>query len=379
IKRQEIEETYHVTFSEDDEAISKSSIEGDEINFNENRSFPDDKFLVSKIKVSQSSGKDDYFPYVPAYDPLSTNNITIPNHDTPTESPNLQDSPDESLKFTIAYGHPVLHEPDHSESAVNFEPAEVQDSIINELISEVEPSLTIILPSADVAHNPYVPQDRWSREKHIELVNILGELEAGVTTRSRYKDSEATSTHECLYVNFLSEIKPKKLIEALEEEGWVIVMREELNQFKRNKVWTLVHVPYGKTIIKIKWIFKNKMDESGVVINNKARLVAQGFSQQDGIDYDETFSPVARLEGIRIFLAYVAYMGFVVYQMDVKSVFLNGKIAEEVYVQQPPGFESSEFHNHVCKLDKALYGLQQAPRAWYETLSKFLIQHKFVR
>ncbi|GJS94424.1 retrovirus-related pol polyprotein from transposon TNT 1-94 [Tanacetum coccineum] len=121
------------------------------------------------------------------------------------------------------------------------------------------------------------------------------------------------------------------------------------------------------------------MDENGIVIKNKARLVAQGYNQQEGIDYEETFAPVARLEAIRIFLAYAAYMGFMVYQMDVKSAFLNGKISEEVYVQQPPGFESSEYPNHVCKLDKALYGLKQAPRAWYETLSKFLIQHKFVR
>ncbi|GKC11454.1 retrovirus-related pol polyprotein from transposon TNT 1-94, partial [Tanacetum coccineum] len=120
------------------------------------------------------------------------------------------------------------------------------------------------------------------------------------------------------------------------------------------------------------------MDEEGVVTKNKARMVAQGYNQQEGIDYEETFAPVARLEAIRIFLAYAAYMGFVVYQMDVKSEFLNGKILEEVYVQQPLRFESSEFPDHVCKLDKALYGLKQAPRAWYETLSTFLIQHKFV-
>ncbi|GJZ21695.1 retrovirus-related pol polyprotein from transposon TNT 1-94 [Tanacetum coccineum] len=120
------------------------------------------------------------------------------------------------------------------------------------------------------------------------------------------------------------------------------------------------------------------MDENGIVIKNKARLVAQGYNQQEVIDYEETFAPVARLEAIRIFLACAAYMGFMVYQMDVKA-FLNGKISMEVYVQQPPGFKSSEFPNHVCKLDKALYGLKQAPRAWYETLSKFLIQHKFVR
>ncbi|GKD43025.1 retrovirus-related pol polyprotein from transposon TNT 1-94, partial [Tanacetum coccineum] len=108
-------------------------------------------------------------------------------------------------------------------------------------------------------------------------------------------------------------------------------------------------------------------------------LVAQGYIQQEGIDYDETFAPVSRLEDIRIFLAYAAYMGFVVFQMDVKSSLLNGKISEEVYVQPPPGFKSSEFPNHVCKLDKALYGLKQALIAWYETLSKFVLQHKFVR
>ncbi|GKA97385.1 retrovirus-related pol polyprotein from transposon TNT 1-94 [Tanacetum coccineum] len=99
----------------------------------------------------------------------------------------------------------------------------------------------------------------------------------------------------------------------------------------------------------------------------------------EGIDYEETFAPIARLEAIRIFLAYAAYMGFMVYRMDVKSAFLNGKISKEVYVQQPSMFESSEYPNHVCKLDKALYGLKQAPKAWYETLSKFLIEHKFVR
>ncbi|GKD32885.1 retrovirus-related pol polyprotein from transposon TNT 1-94 [Tanacetum coccineum] len=107
------------------------------------------------------------------------------------------------------------------------------------------------------------------------------------------------------------------------------------------------------------------MEENVIVIKNKAWLVTQGYNQQEEIDYEETFAPVARLEAIRIFLAYAAYMGFMVYQMDVKSAFLNGKISEDVYVQQPPGFESSEYPNHVCKLDKALYGLKQSPRAWY--------------
>ncbi|GKA31507.1 retrovirus-related pol polyprotein from transposon TNT 1-94, partial [Tanacetum coccineum] len=219
----------------------------------------------------------------------------------------------------------------------------------------------------------------WSREKYIELVNILGEPQAGVTTRSRIRDSEATSAHECLYVNFLSEIEPKKLIEALKEEGWIIAMQEELNQFESSKGLDSGSYSSWKNHYWTKWIWKNKMDEHGVVVKNKAWLVAQGYNQQEGIDYEETFAPVARLEAIRIFLAYVAYMGFKVYQMDVKSAFLNRKISEEVYVQQPPGFESSEFPNHVCKVDKALYGLKQALRAWYETLSTFLIQHNFVR
>ncbi|GJR20233.1 retrovirus-related pol polyprotein from transposon TNT 1-94 [Tanacetum coccineum] len=123
---------------------------------------------------------------------------------------------------------------------------------------------------------------------------------------------------------------------------------------------------------------QNKRDETGIVIKNKARLVSQGYIQQKGIDYDETFALVARLEAIMIFLAFATYMNFIVYQMDVKSAFLIGKL-KEVYVKQPLGFESSEFPNHVCKLDKALYGLKQAPRAWYETLSTYLTEHKFVR
>ncbi|GJR80246.1 retrovirus-related pol polyprotein from transposon TNT 1-94 [Tanacetum coccineum] len=125
-------------------------------------------------------------------------------------------------------------------------------------------------------------------------------------------------------------------------------------------------------------IGRNKRDETGIVIKNKARLVAQGYNQLEGIYYDETFTPIARLEAIRIFFAFATYMNFIFYQMDIKSAFPNGKLKEEVYVKQPPGFESSEFPNHVCKLDKALYGLKQAPRAWYETLSTYLTEHKFV-
>jgi hypothetical protein len=124
-------------------------------------------------------------------------------------------------------------------------------------------------------------------------------------------------------------------------------------------------------------VFRDKQDENGVVTRNKARLVAKGYSQVEGLDFDETYALVARLVSIHILLAYATYHGFKLYQMDVKSAFLNGPIKEEVYVEQPPGFEDSEYSDHVYKLSKALYGLKQAPRAWYECLRDFLITNGF--
>ena len=156
-------------------------------------------------------------------------------------------------------------------------------------------------------------------------------------------------------------------------------MQEELNEFERNKVWNLVPKPENHSIIGTKWVFKNKMDENGKVVRNKARLVAQGYSQEEGVDYDESFAPVARLEAIRLLMAFACFKGFKLYQMDVKSAFLNDFIQKDVYVKQPPGFENQKFPNHVYKLFKSLYGLKQAPRAWYDRLSKFLLENDFNR
>ncbi|WVZ97493.1 hypothetical protein U9M48_043022 [Paspalum notatum var. saurae] len=148
-------------------------------------------------------------------------------------------------------------------------------------------------------------------------------------------------------------------------------MHEELENFERNHVRDLVEPSPNRRPIGTKWVFKNKRGEDGMVVRNKARLVAQGFYQKKGIDYEETFAPVARLEAIRILLAFVASKGFKLQQMDAKSAFLNGFIEEEVYVRQPPGFESARFLDRVYKLRKALYGLKQAPRAWYARLKSF--------
>ncbi|GKD78819.1 putative ribonuclease H-like domain-containing protein, partial [Tanacetum coccineum] len=146
------------------------------------------------------------------------------------------------------------------------------------------------------------------------------------------------------------------VIHALKDPSWIEAIQEELLQFKLQEVWNLVDFPNGKRAIGNKWVFKNKKDEKGIVIRNKARLVAQGYTQEEGIDYDEAFAPVARIEAIRLFLAYASFKDFMVYQMDVKSVFLYGKSEEEVYVCQPLGFEDPDFPNRVYKVEKALYG-----------------------
>ncbi|GKC87033.1 putative ribonuclease H-like domain-containing protein [Tanacetum coccineum] len=192
--------------------------------------------------------------------------------------------------------------------------------------------------------------------------------------RTNHKDYQ-----NCLFACFLSQIEPKKVTQALTDPSWIEAMQDELLQFRLQKVWRLVDLPKGKHAIGTKWVYRNKKDERGIVVRNKARLVAQGYTQEEGIDYDEVFAPVARIEAIRLFLAYASFMGFIVYQMDVKSAFLYGTIEEEVYVCQPPGFEDPQFPDKVYKVEKALYGLHQAPRAWYETLSTYLLENRFRR
>jgi len=169
-------------------------------------------------------------------------------------------------------------------------------------------------------------------------------------------------------------MEPKNVYEALTDSDWILAMQEELHQFERNQAWYLVPKPKDRAIIGTKWVFRNKLDEQGTVIRNKARLVVQGYNQEEDIDYEETFTPVARVEAIRILITFAAYMEFKLYQMEVKITFLNGYLKEEVYLMQPPGFENKEFPNRVFKLEKVLYGLKQALRAWYERLSNFLLK-----
>ncbi|GJV81924.1 putative ribonuclease H-like domain-containing protein [Tanacetum coccineum] len=211
---------------------------------------------------------------------------------------------------------------------------------------------------------PTTPNTRIHKDHSLD--HVIGDIQSGVQTRGMTKNTNEHGfisavyegkTHEdlhtCLFACFLSQEEPKRIAKALSDPAWVEAMQEELLQ--------------------------NKKDERGIVTRNKARLVAQGYTQEEGIDYDEVFAPVARIEAIRLFLAYASFMGFMVYQMDVKSAFLYGTIEEEVYVCQPLGFEDPDYPDKVYKVVKALYGLHQAPRAWYGTLAKYLLDNGFQR
>ncbi|GKA46409.1 retrovirus-related pol polyprotein from transposon TNT 1-94 [Tanacetum coccineum] len=183
----------------------------------------------------------------------------------------------------------------------------------------------------------------------------------------------------CMFALTVSTTEPKNIKEAMADHAWIEGMHDELHQFDRLNVWELVDKPFGKTVINLKLLWKNKKDEDNTVIRNKARLVAKGYRQEEGIDFEESFAPVARLEAVWIFVAYAAHKSFPIYQMDVKTAFLNGPLKEEVYVSQPDGFVDPDHPEKVYRLRKALYGLKQAPRAWYDELSTFLISKGFTK
>jgi hypothetical protein len=155
-------------------------------------------------------------------------------------------------------------------------------------------------------------------------------------------------------------------------------MEEELDQIEKNDTWELVPRPKDKNVIDTKWVYRNKLNEDGQVTRNKSILVCKGYAQVEGVDFEDTFSLVTRMEAIQLLLAYACSKNIKVYQMDVKSTFLNGELEEEVYIEKPEGFQLSENADYVCKLKKALYNLKQAPRAWYSRLDKYLQQVGFI-
>ncbi|GJT38391.1 retrovirus-related pol polyprotein from transposon TNT 1-94 [Tanacetum coccineum] len=310
-RRQQTEENYHITFDESTDAIKFIKPSDDNITIAESERYTHDEYLLLYEPSRRYQVKTNVVSFIDPYERLEPVVIkTYVSYDQHDQA-NQNDQNDH-----LAHDDEILND-DQSEHSNHNNDNHIIDNLPN--TKDVQSYEPLSSPAEDAS------------DKHIELVNIIGDPGARMLTRAMAKELSAASAHECLFVDFLSKEEPKKVSEAFKHPGWVDAIQEELNQFARNKI----------------------------------RLVAQGYNQQEGIDYDKTFSPVARLVAIRIFLAFATYMNFTVYQMDVKSAFLNGKLKEEVYVKQPLGFESNEFPNHVFKLDKAIYRLKQASRAWY--------------
>nr|GEV72824.1 retrovirus-related Pol polyprotein from transposon TNT 1-94 [Tanacetum cinerariifolium] len=218
---------------------------------------------------------------------------------------------------------------------------------------------------------PYPHDYQWTRDHPLE--QVIGEPSRPVLTRNQLKiDGDM-----CIYALTVIIIEPKTVKEALTDPARIESIQEELHQFIKLDVWELVPSLDGIKPLTLKWLFKNKHDEENTIIRNKTRLVVRGYRQEEGIEFEESFAPVAWMEAIRIFLAYAAHKGITVYQMDVKTAFIHGSLKEDVYVCQPEGFIDTDYPSHVYKLKKVLYGLKQVPRAWYDELSTFLLQNGF--
>nr|GFA98755.1 retrovirus-related Pol polyprotein from transposon TNT 1-94 [Tanacetum cinerariifolium] len=219
----------------------------------------------------------------------------------------------------------------------------------------------------------YPSEHRWTKDHPLEQV-IRNPSQSIRTRRQLESDAEI-----CMFALTVSRTEPKNIKEAMADSAWIESMQEELYQFDRLDVWELVDRPLWTNVINLKWLWKNKRDEENTVIRNKSRLVAKGYAQKEGVDFEESFAPVARLEAVRWFITYAAHKSFTIYQMDVKTAFLYGPLKEEVYVNQPDGFVDPYHPDKVYRLKKALYGLKQAPRAWYDELSKFLLSKGFTK
>ncbi|GJT83734.1 retrovirus-related pol polyprotein from transposon TNT 1-94 [Tanacetum coccineum] len=273
--------------------------------------------LIQRISVTTGHKP----PSVVSRAPPTAVPILVDTIGTPSSTSVDQDAPSASTSLTPEDSHePVLHQ-------------------------DVE---VIIKSDVHTNHQPFEHLSKWTKDHPLE--NVIGNPSRPVSIRKQLQ----TDAMWCYFDAFLTSVEPKNYKEALKESSWIKAMQEEIHEFERLQVWELVPHPDYVMLINLKWIFK-------------------------GIDFKESFAPVARIEAIQIFVANAAHKNMTIYQMDVKIVFLNGKLREEVYVSQPEGFVDQDNPNHMYSLKKALYGLKQAPRAWYDMLSKFLLSQMFFK
>nr|GEX28840.1 integrase, catalytic region, zinc finger, CCHC-type, peptidase aspartic, catalytic [Tanacetum cinerariifolium] len=296
--------------------------------------------------------------------------------DYSTGSPSLTTVDQDALSLSKSHTTTEIQSPvilqEVEEDNLDIEVAHIRnDPLLGVPIIEVTSAQSSLMVSPHQIVQPDHPiphhNSKWTKDHPLD--NIIGQLSRPVSKRLQLHEQALF----CYYDAFLTSVEPKAYKEALTQSCWIEAMQEELNEFERLEVWELVPRQNKVMVITLKWIYKVKLDELGGILKNKDRLVTLGYRQEKGINFEESFAPVARLEAIRIFLAYVAHKNMVVYQMDVKTTFFNGNLREEVYVSQPDGFVDQDNPNQLYKLKKALYGLKQASRAWYDMLSSFLI------
>jgi hypothetical protein len=382
----EIQETIHANFDELIQMASEQNSLGPEIN---RLNFPD-----SSAEPLSLNRKELETLFAPLFDDTIENRASEGSLISAAQPENIQvpDSPQQT-KTTVEKDVPPIASPTTSgqttsnsrQSAEDPSPSSVPQSAEHDPNTffnpfETAPTIHDIVESSTRNLDPANMRDnyqlhpsthKWTRDH--PLVQIIGHPDAPIMTRQRlHTDGEI-----CIYVLTVCETKRKNIKEAMTYDNWIESMQEELESFERLEVCELVEKPEGIIVIGLKWIWKNKLDAEGTVVRNKSRLVAKGYFQEEGIDFEKSFAPVARLEAVQIFLAYAAHQNMVVYQMDVKTAFLNGQLREVVYVSQPEGFVDPEHPNHVYKLKKSLYGLKQGPRAWYDKLSTFLLANNF--
>nr|GEX56231.1 hypothetical protein [Tanacetum cinerariifolium] len=298
---------------------------------------------------------DDYFGGQP-----STTVRTVP----PAQEPQVRQS--STASTTIA---------DTAPTPTNLSSHATNISITSHDIDELNPNAmvddnTFVNPFANLSTSAAAASS--SQNDH-PLEQVVREPSRPVVTRNQLR----SDGDMCMYALTVSTLEPKTVKGAMTDPAWIDSMQEELLQFKRLDVWVLVPAPDNISPLTLKWLFKNKHDEEHTVIRNKSRFVVRRYRQVEGIDFEESFALVARMEAIRIFLAYAAHKLFTVFQMDVKTAFLHGSLKEDVYVCQPEGFIDADHPSHVYKLKKALYGLKQAPRDWYIQLFSDLMKSHF--
>nr|GEU31030.1 putative ribonuclease H-like domain-containing protein [Tanacetum cinerariifolium] len=393
-----IVETIHVDFDELTAMASEQSNSGPALN----EMIPG---TISSGLVQISSPSTSYVPpprndwdllFQPMFDELLNPSPSVVNqapevialiaeviplvHANSTGSPSSttvdQDAPSPSKPHTTTKIQSSVIPQDVRDDNLDMEVAHMRnDPLFGVPIPEVtsSQSSSTVSPQSIMQTNHPMPHhnSKWTNDH--PLNNIIGQLFRPVSTRLQLHEQALF----CYYDAFLTSVEPKTYKKALTQSCWIEAMQEELNEFERLEVWELVPRPDQVIVITLKWIYKVKLDELGGILKNKARLVTRGYRQEEGIDFEESFPPVARLEAIWIFLAYAAHRNMVIYQMDVKTAFLNGNLREKVYVSQPDGFVDPDNPNHVYKLKKSLYRLKQAPRAWYDMLSSFLLSQDF--